>query len=63
MLDCESGVAGEQSRMNNWGRMRHLRDESRSDETGRGSAMKSACARVSAKMDAEPRSGSKFRNG
>ena len=36
----------------------HPREESRRDETGRGSATESACARVSVKRDAEHKSGS-----
>ena len=36
---------------------RHLRNESRRDETGRGSATESASTRASAKRDAEHRSG------
>ena len=36
---------------------RHLRRESKSDETGRGSAPESACTRASAKGDTAPRSG------
>ena len=39
---------------------RHLREESRRDETGRGSATESASTRASAKRDAEHRSGSKI---
>ena len=35
----------------------HLRKESKNDETGRGSAIKSVCTKASAKKNAKHRSG------
>ena len=62
MLYCESGIRKSRAGRPTEGKVSPAKD-SRSDETGRGSATESARTRASAKRDAEHRSGSKFPDG